>query len=294
LQLWYYFISQNLFCLTKQLDKIQAFVASEGSAKSAMVEHQEHGPVTRSIARAMVILQSFDETRNELGVTELSQLTGLDKSTVYRLLSALQQGGLIEQNPETTKYHLGLGLLRLAGLAERHLDLPRIVRPHLQNLVDLSQETANLSVMTEDDKLINIACVTSPRRVRNVAWIGRDMPLHAVSGGKVMMAYLSEERLNRILDRGLQSFTEHTITDRERLQRELEEIRQVGYGIAEEELEIGLSAVAAPIWNHERQPVAIISISGPSFRLPKERLMELGIAIKHVADRISEQIGYIR
>ena len=258
-----------------------------------MGEQEEHGPVTRSIARAMAILQSFDETKNELGVTELSQLTGLDKSTVYRLLSALQQGGLIEQNPETTKYHLGLGLLRLAGLAEQHLDLPRIVRPHLQRLVDLSQETANLSVVTEDDKLINIAGITSPRRVRNVGWIGREMPLHAVSGGKVMMAHMSKEQLNRILSRGLQRFTEHTIIENERLLQELEEIRQVGYGIAEEELEIGLSAVAAPIWNHERQPVAIISISGPSFRLPKERLKELGIAIKQTANRISAQIGYI-
>lgn len=258
-----------------------------------MVEQRDQAPVTRSIARAMAILQTFDETRPELGVTELSQLTGLDKSTVYRLLSALQQGGLIEKDPDTAKYHLGLGFLGLAGLAQRHLDLPRIARPRLQELADLSQETVNLSVMTQDYRLINIAGISSPRRVRNVGWIGREMPLHAVSGGKVMMAYLPEERLNKILERGLESLTEHTITNPSRLRRQLEEIRQAGYGIAEEELEIGLSAVAAPICDHEGQIAAIISVSGPSFRLPRDRLMELGSVVKQMADRVSKQIGYI-
>jgi IclR family acetate operon transcriptional repressor len=253
----------------------------------------EQGPVTRSVSRALAILLAFDETRPELGVTELGQLTGIDKSTVYRLLNALHQGGLIEQNPETAKYYLGFGLVRLAGLALQHLDLPRIARSHLQELVELSQETVNLSVMTDDDKIINIDGVTSPRMVRNVGWIGREMPPHAVSGGKLMMAYLPEERVKRILSGELHRFTEQTVTDPVRLKEELEQIRRQGYSIAEEELEEGLSAVAAPIWNHERQVVAIISVSGPSFRLPRKRLVELGIAAKQMAEAISRQIGYV-
>jgi len=183
----------------------------EDNGAQLMVAQKEQGPVTRSVSRALAILEAFDETRPELGVTELSQLTGIDKSTVYRLLNDLQQGGLIEQNPETTKYHLGFGLVRLAGLVLRHLDLPRIARPHLRELARLSQETVNLSVMTEGDKIINIDGITSPRMVRNVGWIGREMPLHAVSGGKVMMAYLPDERVDQILSLGLQRFTEQTI-----------------------------------------------------------------------------------
>lgn len=258
-----------------------------------MTDPQEQGPATRTISRAMSILQAFGDTKPELGVTELGRLTHLDKATVYRLLSALQQGGLIEQNPDTTKYYLGFGLVRLAGLALQHLDLPRIARPHLQELSDLSKETVNLSIMTNDDKIINIDGISSPRRVRNVGWIGREMPIHAVSGGKVMMAYLPTEKVKQILERGLPGLTPKTITDPAKLEEELEQIRKAGYGLAEEELEEGLSAVASPIWNHEGLVVAAISVSGPSFRLPRERLIELGIAARQSAKTVSKQIGYV-
>ncbi|MEJ2731959.1 MAG: IclR family transcriptional regulator [Anaerolineae bacterium] len=258
-----------------------------------MSEQRDAGSVTRSVARAMELLQAFDETRPELGVTELGRLTGIDKSTVYRLLGSLQRGGLIEQNPETSKYYLGFGLVRLAGLALQHLDLPRMARPHLRRLAEASQETVNLSVMTSDGQIVNIEGVNSPRMVRNVGWIGREMPIHAVSAGKVMMAHLAEKQVDRILARELKAFTEHTVTDQGELQKELEQIRRQGYGIAEEELEMGLSAVAAPIWSHEGQVAASISISGPSFRLPRERLVELGIEVKRVADTISQKMDHI-
>jgi DNA-binding IclR family transcriptional regulator len=260
-------------------------------------EHQVNrdsgsGPATRTISRAMAILYAFDETRPELGVTDLSQLTGLDKSTVYRLLSALQQGGLVDQDPETSKYRLGGGLVRLGGLALRDIDLTRIARPHLQDLADRTQETVNLSVLTDNDRIVNIDVITSPHRVRNVGWIGREMPLHAVSGGKVFMANLPQERLERILRAELPAYTEHTITDRSNLEEALEHVRQRGYGIAEEELEEGLSAVAAPIQNHEGQVVAIVSVSGPSSRLPRKRLIQLGDMTRDTAAKISQQIGY--
>jgi IclR family acetate operon transcriptional repressor len=179
-------------------------------------------------------------------------------------------------------------------LAQQNLDLPHIARPHLQELADFSQETVNLSVMTADDKIINIDGLTSPHRVRNVGWIGREMPIHAVSGGKVMLAFLPEEKVDQILARGLQRVTPHSITDPAALRAQLAQIRQVGYGIAQEELEEGLSAVAAPIRNHEGRPIAIISVSGPSFRLPQERLAELGDATCRIADRISGRIGFVR
>ncbi|MGD2205217.1 MAG: IclR family transcriptional regulator [Anaerolineae bacterium] len=259
-----------------------------------MSEQKGRGSVTRSVARALAILQAYDETKTELGVTTLSELTGIDKSTVYRLLNDLQQGGLIEQNPETSKYYLGFGLIRLAGLALQNLDLPSVARPHLERLAQFTQETVNLSVLTDDDKIINIDGITSPRMVRNVGWIGREMPIHAISGGKLMMAYMPDERVDGILARGLERFTERTITDPSRLREELEQIRQTGYAIAKEELETGLSAVAAPIRSHEDRVVAIISVSGPSFRLPREQLIELGIATRQTADTISKQLGYVK
>jgi IclR family acetate operon transcriptional repressor len=264
---------------------------AEGGA-GAMSEQREQGPATRTISRALTILQTFDEARPELGVTALSDLTGLDKATVYRLLSALQQGGLIEQDPATSKYHLGFGLVRLAGLALQHLDLPHVVRPYLETLAEETEETVTLSILTNDAKVINIDGVTSPRRIRNVGRIGREMPAHAVSAGKVLLAYLRPEKLTRLMDQGLERYTEHTITDAERLQEELADVRRVGYAIAEEELEEGLSAVAAPIWNSGRRVEASISVSGPSFRLPRPRLEALGEETARMAERVSQQLGH--
>lgn len=257
------------------------------------MEKQKQGPVTRTLSRAIAILHVFSETRPELGVTEIGELTGLDKSTVYRLLSALQQGGLIEQNAETTRYHLGFGLLRLAGLALQHLDLPRVARPYLQALSDRTQETVSLSLLADDDTIVHVAVIESPRRVRNVEEIGSQRPLHAGSEGKVMLAYLTDERLKAILDRDLIQFSERTPIDAAKLRRQLARIRKRGYGRARGELEEGLNDVAAPIRNHEGQVVAVLGVSGPSFRLPKARLVELGQMVKETADWISREIGYV-
>jgi DNA-binding IclR family transcriptional regulator len=284
------FYSLKLVSLNETVDFVEADLPDFG--ERYVSRDSGHGPATRTISRAMAILYAFDETRPELGVTDLSQLTGLDKSTVYRLLSALQQGGLVDQDAETSKYRLGGGLVRLGGLALRDTDLTRIARAHLQDLADRTQETVNLSVMTETGSIVNIEVITSPRRVRNVGWIGREMPLHAVSGGKVFMAHLPQERLEQILADGLPAYTEHTVTERTKLREALEQVRRIGYGIAEEELEEGLSAVAAPVRNHEGQVVAIISVSGPSSRLPRKRLTELGDMTKDIAEKISQQIGY--
>lgn len=183
--------------------------------------------------------------------------------------------------------------MRLGRLALKDTGLLRVARPHLQQLAGRTQETVNLSVMTENDRIVNIDVITSPHRVRNVGCIGQEMSPHAVSGGKVFLAHLPQERLEQIVARGLPAHTRNTITDPSTLREELIEIRRTGYGIAEEELEEGLSAVSAAIRNHEGQVVAIVSVSGPSSRLPRERLIELGEVTRDTADRISQHMGHV-
>lgn len=257
------------------------------------MDKKEHIPVTRTIARAVAILEVFDDTRPTLGVTEIGQLTGIDKSTVYRLLNALLQGGLIAQDAETSRYHLGMGLLRLAGRAAQHLNLPRLARPHLRDLASRTRETVNLSVLNDEDCLVRVDAVESSHQVRNVAPLGFEMPLHAVSDGKVLLAHLPDAQVERILDRGLQPFTEQTIVCPDKLRQVLDEIRQAGFGLAEEELEQGLSGVASPILNYEGRAVAAVGVSGPAFRLTRSRLEELGPVVKETAACISKEIGYL-
>jgi DNA-binding IclR family transcriptional regulator len=256
-----------------------------------MTGYSQHAPATRTISRAIAILHAFDEGRAELGVTELSQLTALDKSTVYRLLSALQQGGLIEQNPATAKYRLGFGLVRLAGLAMQHLDLPEISHAQLEELAYRFQETAQLSTMTEDRKLVYVDSVAGVHRVHTTSWIGQEAPLHAVSGGKVMLAYLPLAELEEILAQPLARFTDKTIVEASKLRAAIDEVRRRVYGIARDELEDGLSDVASPIRDHRGRVIAAISISGPSFRIPPARLAELGDATVAAANAISMKLG---
>ena len=246
----------------------------------------------RSVDRAIAVLKAFSEEEPELGVTELSRRLELSKSTVYRLLASLQQEGVVDQDPETQKYRLGIELVSLAGLVLKQIDTRQVARPCLRSLAEASEETVNLTVLTGDGKVINIDGISSPRMVRNVGWIGREMLPHCISSGKALLAYLPQQQLEHILAKGLLSFTEKTITDPILLQEELKRVRQQGYAVAQEELEVGLSAVAAPIWNHEGEVVAAVSVSGPSFRLSSEKIPELAELTRRAANEISHQLGY--
>jgi IclR family transcriptional regulator, acetate operon repressor len=254
---------------------------------------EEYAPVTRTIARAVAILQAFDAGKPELGVTEIAHRTDLDKSTVYRLLYALQQGGLIAQDAGTSRYRLGPGLLRLAGLVAQQLDVAHAAHAHLVELVADTGETAKLSVLTDEDRLVRVDAVESHYQVRDVALIGHEVPLHAVSDGKVLMAGMSPTRLERVLQNELPAFTRYTLTDPAQLRLQIEEVRGAGFALAEEELELGLSGVAAPIRNHKGTTVAAISVSGPSSRLPATRLAEVGLVVKETAGLVSARLGYV-
>ncbi|TEU12081.1 MAG: IclR family transcriptional regulator [Anaerolineales bacterium] len=246
----------------------------------------------RSVDRAIAVLKAFSEEKPELGVTELSRQLKLPKSTVYRLLASLHREGIVDQDPETEKYRLGIELVHLAGLVLKQIDVRQVARPYLQSLAEASEETVNLTVLTGDGKVINIDGISSPRMVRNVGWIGREMLPHCISSGKALLAYLPQQRLERILARGLPRFTEKTIVDPIRLREEMKKVRQQGYAVAQEELEIGLSAVAAPIWNHEGEVVAAASVSGPSFRLSSGKIPVLAELTRRAANEISHQLGY--
>jgi DNA-binding IclR family transcriptional regulator len=172
------------------------------------------------------------------------------------------------------------------------MDLQQAAQPHLRALAEACHETVNLSILTSDDKVINIASFPSPHMVRNVGWIGREMLPHSVSSGKALLAHMSKRGVERILASGLPRFTERTITDPHRLREELAQVRQRGYAVAREELEEGLSAVSAPIVDREGHVIGVVSVSGPSFRLTEKRLEELAEMTRETARAVSHQLGW--
>ncbi|MFN8456510.1 MAG: IclR family transcriptional regulator [Anaerolineae bacterium] len=245
----------------------------------------------QSVQRAVTILRSFSEAEPTLGVTSLSERLGLHKSTVSRLLSTLEREGFVEQDPETGKYRLGLGLVSLAGFALERLDLRRIAHPHLGPLAELTQETINLTVL-DGHEGVNIERVASPRSIRYVGSVGRRTPLHCSSTGKVMLAYMTPQERDALLPRPLPRYTAKTITDRATLEAELAQIRAQGYGIAREEYEEDLAAVAAPIYNHLGRVLATVSITGPAYRLASDKIAAWVKPLQETAAKISAQLGY--
>jgi IclR family transcriptional regulator, acetate operon repressor len=246
----------------------------------------------QSIQRAGSILRSFNAADSELGVTRISELTGLHKSTVSRLLSALQMEGLVEQNPETGKYRLGLGLVKLAGLALERMDLRHLAHPYLMTLAEQTEETVNLTVL-DGEECVNIERVASPRSIRYVGWIGRRTPLHCTSTGKVFLAYLSQAQRDRLLPASLPALTRHTITDRAILEEALRVVREQGYASAIEEFEEGLSAVAAPLRDRTGAVIGTVSVSGPSYRLSQLKLDTYVDSLREVANAVSNQLGHV-
>jgi DNA-binding IclR family transcriptional regulator len=244
----------------------------------------------QSVHRAATILRSFTQAESELGVTALSERLGLHKSTVSRLLSTLQQEGFVEQNLETGKYRLGLGLVSLAGYALEHMDLRHVAHPHLAVLADLTQETINVTVLDGGD-CVNIERVASPRLIRYVGSVGRRTPLHCTSTGKVFLAYMTPQEREAILPKKLTRYTDKTIVDRQVLENVLAQVQAQGYAVAREEFEEDLTAIAAPICNHLGRVVGTVSISGPTYRLDAAKIETFLEPLRETARQISTQLG---
>ena len=246
----------------------------------------------QSVQRAAAILQSFTKIDAELSVTTLSEQLGLHKSTVSRLLSTLQQEDLVEQNPETGKYRLGLGLVTLAGIVLDRIDLREIAYPYSVTLAELTQETVNVVVLSSGE-CMNIGGVDSPKPIQYIGRIGRRTPLHCTSAGKVLLAYMSPEKRHEILPHNLPGFTTKTIIDYQHLTQVLNQIQAQGYAITHEEHQEGLSAIAAPIRNHAAQVIAALTVSGPTYRLASAEINRFIEPVTDTARLISSRLGYI-
>ncbi|MET9155117.1 IclR family transcriptional regulator [Streptomyces griseoflavus] len=244
----------------------------------------------QSVDRAVSVLEILAR-RGEAGVTEIAGELGVHKSTAFRLLGVLENRGLVAQAKEHGAYHLGAGVLRLAGAAALRLDISQEGVPVCRELADELGETVNMAVLDED-AAVNIMQARGTAAVTAQNWLGRRTPLHATSSGKVLLAHvrpaLRESRLTRPLPR----FTEHTVVDPSVLRAELDKVLEQGYAVTLEELELGLAAVAAPVRSHDGSVIAAISVSGPVYRLTAERLPRLGSRTAAAAAELSRRMGY--
>jgi IclR family transcriptional regulator, acetate operon repressor len=245
--------------------------------------------VVQSVDRALAILEIL-EREGWVGVTTLARELAVHKSTAFRLLTTMEQRGVVEQHVETQKYRLGFALIRLAGAVRAGLDLTRSARPVCEWLSEQTGETVNVAVL-EGGEVVNIDQVNLSPSVVGVDWLGRRSGLHCTSTGKVFLAFLPERFREDVIQAGLPRLTPHTITDERRLREQLTTIRRRGWGTTEQELELGLNAVAAPIRAADGSVLATVCVSGPIFRLTPERLAEVGPLTAEAGHRISHHLG---
>ncbi len=249
---------------------------------------RDSSPV-QSVDRAVTVLEILAR-QGEAGVTEIATELGVHKSTAFRLVGALENRSLVTQDVDRGKYRLGVGILRLAGATAARLDLVQEGRPVCERLAQEVAETINLAVLA-DQTALYVDQVAGPSALQTRNWVGQRIALHATSNGKVLLAYLTPGERAACLAPVLERYTEHTIVDRRILDTHLTDVRRRGYATTVDELEIGLTAVAAPVFNIDGGVVAALSASGPGFRLTQERVPRVAEAVRRAADEISRRLG---
>lgn len=252
-----------------------------------------HGPYFLEGAdRVLRLLDAFTADTPELRLTDLSDRLGVPKSQALRLATTLEYGNYLNRDPQTKRYRLGMRLFSLGMQVEQTLDLKRVAQPAIQALADASLETVGLFV-ADRSGAICIDVRESPKGLRVFAQIGRRMPWHGGASGKIVLAYLPESDRERILDTcEFTRFTEHTITDPDRLRELAAEIKREGYHIAIGDLDEDAVGIGAPIFRHDGQIVGTISISAPIVRAPESERPRLIERVITSSTEVSAQLGY--
>jgi DNA-binding IclR family transcriptional regulator len=243
----------------------------------------------QSVDRALTILEVLARV-GEAGVTEIAGQLGVHKSTAFRLVSTLEAHRLVEQTTERGRYRLGVGLLRLAGATSARLDLVQEARPVCRQLAADTGETVNIAVLSESSALY-LDQVAGSSALQPHNWVGQHIPLHATSNGKVLLAWLGDVELKDLLGR-LPAYTGLTITNKAALRKQLEVVREQGYAVAVDELEVGLTAIATPVRNAHGDVICSMSVSGPTFRLPPERVDVVLPLLIEASDELSHRLGW--
>lgn len=250
-------------------------------------------PKTRlsSVANAIRLTKAFTEDEYAMGISALAVRLGLAKSTVHRLATTLIEADILEQNKETGKYSLGLALFELGALVRRKMDVASEARPQLRALMESTGETVQLAIF-DHLSVLYINKMDSRQAVRMASSVGSRAPSYCSSVGKVLLAHQSAETLALVLAGGLKSYTPKTITDAKALELELASVRAKGYAVDDEENELGLRGIAAPIRNHAGNIIAAIGVAAPSQRLTRKLVPSVIPQVVTAAEIISTRLGY--
>jgi IclR family KDG regulon transcriptional repressor len=255
-------------------------------------EDQEDGPRRlSSVTAALRLLKVFSEQEPELGISALSKRMGVAKSTAHRLASALLAEGMLEQNADNGRYRLGIQLFTLGALVRRRFDVTKQALPFLHVLREQTGETVHLAVL-DDINVVYLFNLESDQAIRMRSYIGVRKPASCTAEGHVLLASCTPDVVSRVLKEGLVARTPKTNTDTRTFLKALEEARHDGYSIDDEESEVGMRGIAAPVRDISGNVVAAIGFGGPAQRLTKKTLRAAVPHLIAAAQGISATLGY--
>ena len=242
----------------------------------------------QSLARGLKILDILGQSPEGASITELAEFLLIDKASASRLASTLASYGYVEKDATSRRIHLGPQVVNLSRSVLARLPLRAAAKPYLHKLVEATGECAHLAVLAKD-KVLYIDQEESPATLRVNAQVGTMNPLHCTALGKVLLAFGETA-----LPQALESHTAHTITSKKVLKKHLDEVRQAGYAIDDEEFDLDVRCIAVPVTDFRGKVIGSIGISGPSSRLSLEKLPPLAARVVEIGKELSERMTFTR
>lgn len=250
------------------------------------------GKDIKSLVRASMILDLLSK-EGKISLGDIAKKLGLPKTTVHGLITTLKNIRYVGQSTLTRNYRLGPKLFEMGIIfAEKYNDILKISAPYIKKLVSDLKETCHLAVLDEE-KVLYIDKKECNRSPRIVSEIGSTLPCHCTALGKVLLAYLNKDKLDNIVrNKKLETYTKNTITDPINLENELRMIKTQGYAVDNEEIMIGVKCIALPIYDHQNNVIAALSVSYPTYRFPDNQPHKHVRRIRKVTLEISNILGY--
>lgn len=244
-----------------------------------------------ALEKSLSILETLAQSGEALGMPEIASRINVPKTSIFMILSTLEEHGYIEKTAEG-KFRLTLKLYELGQSALHKLDLRDIAKPVMEELAGKLQYTVHLASLI-DGKAVYIEKVQGPAFVQFSTFIGQSWHLHNSGVGKAIAAYLPVSELDHIIAKhGMPSTTENTLTSPEAFKSFLESVRAIGYAIEDEEGEQGIRCIAAPIFNHQGSVIGALGVTAIRNSLPSQQFAEVGQLLCDKALSISAKLGY--
>ncbi len=259
--------------------------------KRSFLQAERSGGSLQTLEHALDVLGVFAE-KEELGVSELARRLGLHKSGIHRIVRTLASRGFVEQRPNR-RYSLGVRVLELGNVYRLRLDLIRTAEPVLRQLSRQVNTNTHLARL-EHGEVLDLLRVEYPAPLRVARSPILRRPAHCTALGKALLAYASPEKLNSVIEAGLPKLTRNTITQPDRLLKELERVRERGYAVDNQEFYPGIRCIAAPVFNENSEAVAAVSISGLITLVTEDRVPGFAALVMQAAREISVQLGWPR